>query len=475
MDPLSRSLSIALEEQRMVETLLGTALRRPDFMDELIAFGYGVDDIDNEKHRHIWRIAVDLRKHRVDPDPVIVEAKMLAAGVDEREAEEFIGGCMRSSALEVESPRLRPFIEQLRQRVALRRIGDLGRQIMGETAKAGATSTAIAARAVAEMERINNSSAVAGGATGRELADIVGSIMRGEGRVTRRHPTFIPGIDRLMRGGVPEGTIFLLGARTGIGKSTYARFIATATALAGVPIVYFSTEMGRELVASEFLSQICGVDITRPMTPMQSAAVAQAQGQLASMPIFFEDQTGMTVEEITTKVHRYVKLHGVRVVIVDYVQAIEKSPISFSREDLHHVHVSKRLLECCANTNVAMTLMCQVRPRDERSTQKNLDDLPSDSEQYLKDASGYATVFRAKNDPDPKVANESRITLHKNRYGNGALGAGYLRYADGRLAALDDGGHGGQTMARGEREPANAKTVRKSHAPPPEDDEWMGR
>lgn len=74
-----------------------------------------------------------------------------------------------------------------------------------------------------------------------------------------------------------------------------------------------------------------------------------------------------------------------------------------------------------------------MRPRDERSAAKNADDLPSDSERYLKDASQYATVFRDKNNADATVANESRITLLKNRYGNGALGHGYLQYASGRL------------------------------------------
>jgi replicative DNA helicase len=422
-----------LEEARMVEVLLGTALRRPDVMDELLAFGYGVDDIDHDMHRQIWRLAVEMRRVKATPDPVIIEAKLLAAGVDETEAGAFIGGCVRSVTVEVEHPRLRPFVEQLRQRVALRRIAALAQSMIAATTKAGATATAISATAVTEMDRITNSSAVAAGATGKELADIVGGIIRGESKTTTRHPTHIPGIDELLRGGVPESTIFLLGARTGIGKSTYARFMATHTALSGTPCVYFSTEMNRDFVAPEFLSQICGVDISKPMTSAQAGRVEEARAQMATMPIFFEDQTCMTVEEVTTKIHRYVKLHGVRVVYIDYVQAIEKSSIRADSDRLFHEHISKRLRECCESTRVAMTLMCQVRPRDERATAKNTDDLPSDSEQYLKDASQYATVFRDKNNADITIANESRISLHKNRYGQGALGHGYLQYASGRL------------------------------------------
>jgi len=437
-------LKTKLKEALLFESLLGTAMRRGEIMDELTSFGFGIDDIDNEVHRHIWRIAHDLRSKGQPADPAVVEALMLAQDVDADTVREFIGSCLKGSAADVETGRVRPFVDMLRQRVALRRMSDLGRSIMTETAREGVTASAIASRAAAEMDRISGAVAAIGGATGKDLAAIAREQIHGGGIKLVRHPTHISNIDRLTRGGIPEGTIFLLGARSGIGKSTYARYVTVENARRGVGVLYFSTEMPRGLVAGEFVSQICGVEMPVDgefRSPDQHSRLAQAVATLDDMPIFFEDQTGLTVEDITTKIHKYKRDHDIKMVVIDYAQGIEKSAIRVDRDSLHHEHISRRLRECVQDAQVSMLLMCQLRPPDERSRTKNADELPSDSEMYLKDASGFAVIWRDKNNDDQTIRNLSAIKLRKNRYGAGRLGEGHLFYDGARLSPSDHRGN----------------------------------
>lgn len=61
-------------------------------------------------------------------------------------------------------------------------------------------------------------------------------------RTVKHYPTGIKKLDQMLGGGLYAGLTFL-GARPGMGKSTFALQIASEIAAAGSPVLFYSLEM----------------------------------------------------------------------------------------------------------------------------------------------------------------------------------------------------------------------------------------
>lgn len=444
------ALGRSFEEARMTETLLGAAMRQTEIMDELLACGFGEDDLDHKLHRSIWRTAMALHATGAPTEPAIVEAKLIADGGDVEQVRQFIAGCMRGG-VEVAHPRLAAFVQHVRNKVALRRLGQLGQRMVVESSVDNATPSVIASAATTEIERILMGAATADGADGNELARIIDDARnKRAGRMPVFHSLNHPVLDDLLHGGLQEGTVALVSAEISVGKSTIARSFARTFAKRGVPTLLFTFEMGRDEIALCLQQTESGVVMDdSTLSAREHAQVIEAANTVAKWPLYIEDRQLVTVEDVTTRVHQYVKRHGVRVVIVDYVQDIEFST-RFQREDMNFRHISKTLRRCVDGLGVLMIQMAQQKGDDKnapKGTKKSADDVVADSRQFMKDAHVHIALkgFRL----DERLKNLTMMTVTKNRR-FGKLGAAYVTYdpRTGNLSPSDARGEPLTTMTQ---------------------------
>lgn len=131
-------------------------------------------------------------------------------------------------------------------------------------------------------------------------------------------------VDNLLSGLQPSNLI-VLAARPGQGKTA---FVINATQHATVnlkyPVGIFSLEMSKEELVDRLLISQADIDAWKLKTGRLDESdfekLSGAMGMLADAPLFIDDTPGISVPEIRTKARRLHLEHGVKMIIVDYLQ-----------------------------------------------------------------------------------------------------------------------------------------------------------
>lgn len=155
--------------------------------------------------------------------------------------------------------------------------------------------------------------------------------------------TGFPTIDSKLLGLRP-GQMIVIGARPGVGKTSFALNLAVNAAFNGASVAFFSLEMSKIEIAQRLLSAQSGVGLQE----IRSAHIQNDQwpelirgtDELSGLDIMIDDTPGTTVTEIRAKARRM--LHGKKLglVVVDYLQLLSP-PAGMRRADSRATEVSE--------------------------------------------------------------------------------------------------------------------------------------
>ncbi|MFZ5845257.1 MAG: replicative DNA helicase [Patescibacteria group bacterium] len=137
-------------------------------------------------------------------------------------------------------------------------------------------------------------------------------------------PTGFPDLD-LRLAGLQDSNLIILAARPGTGKTAMILNIAQYVAVREkIPVGVFSLEMSKEELVDRLLVAQADIDAwklkTGKLTDDDFTRLSEAMGELAEAPLFIDDTPGLNILEMRTKARRLQVEHGVRLVIVDYLQ-----------------------------------------------------------------------------------------------------------------------------------------------------------
>lgn len=154
--------------------------------------------------------------------------------------------------------------------------------------------------------------------------------------------TGFPRVDSMLLGLRP-GQMVVVGARPGVGKTSFALNLAVQAAEGGANVAFFSLEMSTEEIAQRLLS-------TYSMVPLQNirsanikseewSQLVNATNALSGLSLYIDDTPGTTITEIRAKARRMLRDKPNGLVIVDYLQLV--SPPSGRRADSRANEVSE--------------------------------------------------------------------------------------------------------------------------------------
>jgi len=137
--------------------------------------------------------------------------------------------------------------------------------------------------------------------------------------------------------GFQKGTLNILAARPGIGKTSFALNIAKHVAVRNkVPVAVFSLEMSEEEITNRIISSQAMVDSEKLKTGRLDSndweRMMQAAVPMSEAPLFIDDTSMISVTEIRSKCRRLKLEHGLGLVIVDYLQLMQGRGRSESRQ-----------------------------------------------------------------------------------------------------------------------------------------------
>ncbi|CAN5517602.1 replicative DNA helicase [soil metagenome] len=138
-------------------------------------------------------------------------------------------------------------------------------------------------------------------------------------------PTGFTDFDELTAGLQPNALI-VVGARPGMGKTSFAMGMAGHAALeAHRPVLFFSLEMSRVELSQRLLCSEARVDSTKVRNGRLSdddwRRISHAIGRLGEANLWIDDNPNLTVMEIRSKARRLqAKVGQLGMIVVDYIQ-----------------------------------------------------------------------------------------------------------------------------------------------------------
>jgi len=143
-------------------------------------------------------------------------------------------------------------------------------------------------------------------------------------------------LDRLT-GGFRKGQLIVIGAPTKGGKTAMALNMALRTAKDNNPVGIISLEMGAgelfdRLIASETSADVSRLSKEEGSNRILIAEIRKGVESLSSMPVYIRDESMMNCLQLRAAARRLVAVHGIRLLVVDYIQLLEPTNKTDSRE-----------------------------------------------------------------------------------------------------------------------------------------------
>ena len=137
--------------------------------------------------------------------------------------------------------------------------------------------------------------------------------------------------------GLHGSELILIAARPAMGKSAFALNIGTyAATRANIPVAIFSLEMSKDQIGNRILCSEALVDSnnvrTGELNDEELSKLAETSGELSQAQIYVDDTPGISVMEIRAKCRKLKLEKNIGLVIIDYLQLIQGSGKSSSRE-----------------------------------------------------------------------------------------------------------------------------------------------
>lgn len=134
--------------------------------------------------------------------------------------------------------------------------------------------------------------------------------------------TGLKGLD-LASGGLAGGHLIIIGGRPGQGKTALAEVMASAIAARGVPVGFFSMEMGAKEIATRTISGQSGIPVQQIIRGAISEAefrniVTGAKG--ITGPIFYDETSAMRIGQLVGKARRLKSREKIQALFIDYLQ-----------------------------------------------------------------------------------------------------------------------------------------------------------
>lgn len=258
---------------------------------------------------------------------------------------------------------------------------------------------------------------------------------------------------------IVRGSLFVVGARPKMGKTTVYQKMAIHCALVeNLPTLAFSLEMPTEQLVERIISQHSRVksDVfyQNGYNENQFAQALAMGTQIAdSNNLYIDDTPGLSLAHIVSESRRIKRERGeVGMVLVDYLtlMAAEKA----DTESQAYGIITKGLKVLAKELNCVVVLLTQLNRGSEARANKRPQ--PSDSRstgQIEQDCDYWLGIYRESEDDDTVNPAETELLLRLNRHGS--TGTVYVEQRNGILYDID------QQEARFRREERERKPNKK--------------
>jgi len=442
-DQLTKKLPFSLIAE---QSLLGAVLVDPDCLND-IGDMISATDFYLTEHTHIYTAMQELFSASKEIDVVTLIDMLVTKGIYSKSGgQDYIKTLAQTvpNALNVKD-----YANIIKQKSLLRQLievcSDISDTAYSEEGEAGSIIDYAESRIfdIAQGRDTKNF---------RHIRDVIREVYKNlhtlstDGESAQGTKTGFSGLDNVLAG-MGNSDLVLVGARPGMGKTSFALNIATNVAMqTKKKVCIFSLEMSAEQLVTRVISSEAMVDSyalrTGKLDKKQWDDIAAATSNLAGCDILIDDTSGITVTGMKAKLRRVTNLG---LVVIDYLGLMQSDN---RRNDGNRVNevadISRALKIMAKELGVPIICCAQLSRGPESRTDKRpiLSDL-RDSGAIEQDADTVIFLYRDeyyKTDGGSQdEGNIAEVIIAKNRHGStGNVKMGWIgRYTKFRTLAKD--------------------------------------
>ena len=168
-----------------------------------------------------------------------------------------------------------------------------------------------------------------------------------------------------MTGGWQDSDLVVLAARPAMGKTAFALSMAKNIAVdQQIPVAMFSLEMSNVQLVNRLLMNVCEIrgDVLKSgnLTTHEWQQFDSRARQLIGKPIYIDDTPSLSVFELRTKARRLVREHGVKVLMIDYLQLMNASGMKHNSRQEEVSTISRSLKGLAKELNIPILALSQL-------------------------------------------------------------------------------------------------------------------
>ena len=427
MDEFSRKLPFSLIAE---QSLLGSILVDPEAITEISEI-IRPNDFYLSEHTQIYSAMCDLFVASKEIDVVTLIDALVSTGVYSKSGgEDYVKSLYQAvpNALNIKD-----YASIVKQKSVLRSLIGICSDISEKAYSEEGDANELVEYAEAQIFDIANGR---DSKSFKKIQEVITSVygelhtLAEEGEGARGTKTGFSGIDNVLAG-MGNSDLILVGARPGMGKTSFALNIATNVALSsGKNVCIFSLEMSAEQLVTRIISSEAMIDSyalrTGRLDKKQWEDIATTATQLAGCNILIDDTAGITVMGMKAKLRR---VQNLGLVVVDYLQLMQSDKRTDNRVQ-EVAEISRGLKLMAKELNVPIICCAQLSRGPESRTDKRpmLSDL-RDSGSIEQDADTVIFLYRneyydKEKSDDGSVA---EVIIAKNRHGSqGTVEVGWV-------------------------------------------------
>lgn len=176
--------------------------------------------------------------------------------------------------------------------------------------------------------------------------------------------TGFEGLDK-MTAGWQNSDLIIIAARPAMGKTAFVLSMAKNMAVNfNLPVALFSLEMSNVQLVNRLIVNVCEIPgekiKTGQLAPYEWEQLDFKIKELYDAPIYVDDTPSLSVFELRTKARRLVREHGVKCVIIDYLQLMNASGMSFGSREQEVSTISRSLKGLAKELNIPIIALSQL-------------------------------------------------------------------------------------------------------------------
>lgn len=184
------------------------------------------------------------------------------------------------------------------------------------------------------------------------------------------------GLDK-MTSGWQNSDLIIIAARPAMGKTAFVLSMAKNMAVDfSIPIAIFSLEMANVQLVKRIISNVADLNGEQiksgQLSEQEWDRLNTRLRSVYSAPLYLDETPGLSITELRTKARRLVREHGVKMIMIDYLQLMTATGMKLGSREQEVSMISRSLKGLAKELNIPIIALSQLN----RSTESREDKRP---------------------------------------------------------------------------------------------------